>query len=454
MPVGDWAEPGARLGAERRRRGLTKPELARRLVPYVTEQCPGLDTLISYLKRWEAGRSGISERYRFACAKALDMDAAELFGSQTTPQPSWPVTLAPPGGRARPGSVDEAGSIGDWDDMERRRLLLAALGIGAGAFSSGEPVRQLLDLALASELRSIEDWQLACADHLHALRTRPPAQVRDALIVDLLAIHRQLKMRDAGDNAELHRVVAALSTLHANVLTRLGDHGAAIHWWRTARAAADQSGDLELRLGVRATEAGHGLYGQRDPGTVLRLTQDARQIASGAPSQGLALVVCSQAKALTLLGRHPEALVTLNLYRDLAASSPEPGGIMPGYWQGGQLHFAENMVLAGTGDEPGADEAGRHVMASANPDYQVSTQVSLHNALCMVVNGGTAEGVRHAAQVLDAVPPVFRSHMITETGKTVLRAVPLEQQHRPAVREFREVLTATAPGPRVLSSGV
>jgi antitoxin (DNA-binding transcriptional repressor) of toxin-antitoxin stability system len=349
--------------------------------------------------------------------------------------------------------VDETGTIGDWDDMERRRLLLAALGIGAGAFSSGEPVRQLLDLALASELRSIEDWQLACADHLHALRTRPPTQVRDSLIVDLLAIHRQLKMPDAGGSAELHRVVAALSTLHANVLTRLGDHGAAIHWWRTARAAADQSGDLELRLKVRATEAGHGRYGQRDPGTVLRLTQDARQIAGGAPSQGLALVVCSQAKALTLLGRHPEALHTLNLYRDLAASAPEPSGIMPGYWKNGQLHFAELVVHAGAGDESGTHEAQGNVLTPANPDYPYRTLVYLHEALCTVVNGGTAEGARHAARVLDAVPPGFRNHMITETGKTVLRAVPVDRQKDPAVREFREVLAATAPGPRVLSSG-
>jgi hypothetical protein len=50
----------------------------------VPEQCPDLDTLISYLKRWEAGKSGISERYRFACAKALGMDQRELFGPQPT----------------------------------------------------------------------------------------------------------------------------------------------------------------------------------------------------------------------------------------------------------------------------------------------------------------------------------------------------------------------------------
>jgi hypothetical protein len=152
----------------------------------------------------------------------------------------------------------------------------------------------------------------------------------------------------------------ALSILLASVLTRLGDHGAL----------------------VRAEEAALGLYGQRDPGTVLRLTQDARQIAGGAPSLGLALVVCSQAKALTLLGRRPEAVRTLHAYRDLAGSAPAPGGIMPGYWQGGQMHFAENMILAGTGDEPGADEAGRHVLASANPDYQLPAQISLSDRAC------------------------------------------------------------------------
>jgi transcriptional regulator with XRE-family HTH domain len=448
MPTGDRAVPGARLGAERRRRGLTKPELARRLAPHVTDQCPSLATLISYLKRWEAGKTGISERYRFACAKALGMDAAELFGLRREADPALSGAPTSVEGLALPpGSVDELGTIGDWDDMERRRLLLAALGMGAGVFSSGEPARQLLDLALGSELRSIGDWELACADHLHGLRTGPPAQVRDALIVDLLAVHRQMKTASAEDTPELHHVVAALSILLASVLTRLGDHGAAIHWWRTARAAADQSRDLELRLLVRAEEAALGLYGQRDPGTVLRLTRDARQIAGGAPSLGLALVVCSQAKALTLLGRHPEAVRALHAYCDLAESAPAPGGIMPGYWRGGQLHFAENMVLAGTGDEPGADEAGRHVLASANPDYQLPAQISLSDALCTVINGSTAEGVRRAARILDSMPPVFRNHMITETGKRVLRAVPAEQQQRPAVREFREVLTATAPAP-------
>lgn len=119
---------------------------------------------------------------------------------------------------------------------------------------------------------------------------------------------------------------------------------------------------------------------------------------------------------------------------------------MPGYWQGGQLHFAENTILAGVGDEAGAEIAGREVLATAhNPDYQNATQVRLHSALCAVVNGGIAEGARYAAGVLDAVPVGFRSQMITETGWRVLRAVPSDDRELPAVRGFREVLSATAP---------
>lgn len=409
-----------RLMAGRMRRGLSKRELARRIADHVEDQCPAVETLLSYVKRWESGKSGVSERYRFAYAAALGVDPAGLFGP-------------------------EEQAAGDWDDMERRRLLLLA---ALGALAPGEHIRQLLDLSLASEQRDVDDWELACADHLHALRTQPPDRVRAALVVDLLAVHRQLRSPGASDSKDLHRVVAALSTLHANVMTRLGEHGAAIHWWRTARAAAGRSGDLELLLGVSATEAGHGLYGQRAPATVLRLTQKAQRLAGGAPSLGRALVVCSEAKALMLLGRPDEAVRTLNMYRDLAASAPEPHGIMPGYWQGGQLHFAENTILAGVGDEAGADIAGRRVLATAhNPDYQNATQVRLHQALCTVINGGTAEGTRHAAEVLDAVPPGFRSQMIAETGRRVLRAVPPDDRELPAVREFQEVLSATAPPP-------
>lgn len=78
-------------------------------------------------------------------------------------------------------------------------------------------------------------------------------------------------------------------------------------------------------------------------------------------------------------------------------------------------------------------------------DYQYTANVSLHGALCTVVKGGTAEGMNRAAEILDAMPPRYRSQMITEMGKHVLAVVPVEDRELPAVREFQEVLSATAP---------
>lgn len=349
--------------------------------------------------------------------------------------------------------MEETEPADDWDEMERRRLLqLAALGLGTGAFaSSGEPVRQLLDLVLASESRSIEDWGLACADQLHALRTRPPSEVRDGLSIDLLAIQRQLTTTNAKGTTELQRILAALATLHANVLTRLGDHGSAIRWWRTAKSAADASGDLYVRMMVRCEEAGFGLYGQRDLTTVLSLTDNARQIAGDTPSFWFADLAGTRAKALTLLGRHAEAGHALNIFVGWTGEDAR-GDIIPSLWSADQAHFAASWVHAGSGNETEADRAREHVLA-ATRDYQYAANVRLHEAVCTVVQGGIDQGARQAATILDSLPLPYRSQMITETGKRVLRAIPADRSQHPAVSEFREVLTATAPDIRTLTSG-
>jgi hypothetical protein len=339
----------------------------------------------------------------------------------------------------------------DWDDMDRRLLLQLAASFGLASFTaSGESIRQLLDLVTAVEPRDIEDWELACSDHLYALRTRPPAVARQDLAIDLLTLQRQ--MRATGANGpELQRVAAALSTLHANLLTRLGDHGAAIRWWRTARQSADQTGDLELRIGVRATEAAHGLFGQRSPESVLLLTRRAQEIAGERPSLGLALILCSHAKALSALERHDEAQGALNGCRDLVAMPRATGVIMPSYWGEGpemqlKSHAAESQVHARAGDQPATRKAIEHVLATSNGDYQIIPSAQLFEALCVAVNGGINQAAQQAATVIDAMPTSQRTAMTLEHGYRVLRAIPAEVRDREPVREFREVLmTASTP---------
>lgn len=83
-------------------------------------------------------------------------------------------------------------------------------------------------------------------------------------------------------------------------------------------------------------------------------------------------------------------------------------------------------------------------MLRLTSDYQYQANVALHEALCTVVQGAVDEGVRRAAAVIDPLPVAYRSNHIIETGRMLLRAVPLDQQDRPAIGEFREVLAIEA----------
>ncbi|SEG43623.1 Helix-turn-helix domain-containing protein [Nonomuraea solani] len=334
------------------------------------------------------------------------------------------------------------------DTTERRRLLQMAAGLGA--VGPTEALRQLIDLSIPGS-RPIEDWELACADHLHAIRHRPPAQVQADVRIDLTAVLHQLRQATAqlgADHAQtrgLYRALSALSTLHANVLTRLGDHGAAIRWWRTARHAADASGDLHLQLGVRSTEAGHGISGsQRDPMTVLRMLDAAQPIMARAPSSyGAALIDYTRAKALSMVGRHDEACDTLERISERLATEQLPVGIMADYWRAGQLPFARVWVYSAAGDESRAVDAREQVIAS-NPDRQYPVIARLLTSQCTVVNGGIDEGLREAADILDELPAMHRTTLVMRAGRMVLSAVPVEQRGRAAVGDLRSMLAIEA----------
>nr|WP_131737877.1 helix-turn-helix transcriptional regulator [Actinomadura roseirufa] len=272
-------------------------------------------------------------------------------GTLTALTPPTPRRGSADQGKAAMGTNNHGTDPDSWDDDVKGRAalqLLTTLGVSAGTFDI-TPLQRLADLALTAVPRDLDDWRLACLDHLHALRTRPAAQARDDLVTDLLALAEQLRTANTGDIVELRRVQAALTMIHAHLSSRLGDNGAAIRWWRTARTAADTTGDLDLQLMIRCEEAKVGLYGQRDLHTVLALLQDADRIAGASPSFWKADLAGTRAKALSLLGRHDQALQALNVNVDYGGPD-KPPDILPTLWSAPVRNFRE--VLAKTAPAP------------------------------------------------------------------------------------------------------
>ncbi|MFC5832554.1 helix-turn-helix domain-containing protein [Nonomuraea insulae] len=372
-----------------------------------------------------------------ALEAATNAQGALIEASERNEKKSVPnADIIPPVAAMSPVRTLEINDHYGEDATERRRLFGLAASVGIVGFD--EIVRQELDHT-TDRLRSAEDWDIARADHLHALRTRPPAQVIKDLSIDLYALRQQMHTTIGDELTELYRVAALLAVIQANALTRISDHGAAIRWWSTARKTADASKDLELRLLVRSEEAIHGLYGQREPETVLRLIENARQI-SRRPWPRL---MTARAKALALLNRSKEAADTL---RDLHDHMDK--GIAGDRWdffKPDQIPFAESWVAAYSHNQAAADVARDRVLQIIpERSYQYRMNAKLHEAISTVALGGTDEGARLAAELIDSLPAGFRTNHILETARMVLRAVPLEQWERPTVGELRSLLALNA----------
>src|SRR6266487_3324402 len=93
-------ELGAWLRQQRQARGLSRPEMARRLIQAAEarddKSVPGLDSVCHNLYRWERGADGLSERYKLYCCQVLGIPPAQ-FG------PGQPE--AGPGAAHTPGTI-------------------------------------------------------------------------------------------------------------------------------------------------------------------------------------------------------------------------------------------------------------------------------------------------------------------------------------------------------------
>jgi transcriptional regulator with XRE-family HTH domain len=114
----------------------------------------------------------------------------------------------------------------------------------------------------AMTMANIEDWERAVLDHGVATRDCPAGALLVDLTTDLADLQRALARRwPSSSLRRLTRVTAQMAGLMCLTLIKLDERTAFRRWARTARVAAKEADDPEVRSWVRAHEAYGHYYG-------------------------------------------------------------------------------------------------------------------------------------------------------------------------------------------------
>jgi len=336
------------------------------------------------------------------------------------------------------------------EDMERRAFLG---GLGHAALAL-EAARHGLSLSFAERAEAgVDEWQEIVAEYGYAYQASAPAELLDRLMVDVVGLQYAVSRRPSDDvMRELSRVASFLASFMAMTVANLGDLRESRRWWRTARKAAEASGDLDVSLWVSGWEVVRAPYERHPLPAVIDLAEQAesRLTPGGSVARpALPQLFAGKAQSLALAGRHMEAIGALEQARessvDLPSSTASYHDSLFGFADE-CLHFAEGFVFSHSGDVRRADAAQQKALALYPASYpRGPAQIELQRAFCLVRSGDVGVGADHALSVMTALPAEHHVRPVVDLGHKVLQAIPATEANRPGVARFREYL-ALPPG--------
>ncbi|MFJ3931718.1 MULTISPECIES: helix-turn-helix domain-containing protein [unclassified Streptomyces] len=277
----------------------------------------------------------------------------------------------------------------------------------AGAAIAPVVASDLLSAGFAARLSggpTADAWEAKLATYGTEYMSLGAADIQRRVSAELVAVQQQL------DNPRLWSVAARLMTLYAKTFP--GSDGArAVHWYRMAAQAADESGDDDTRVWVRGRAAIALGYEGAALGVADVLADQAMAI-SDRPSLGLLNAVFGKAHAAAVRGDRATArrLLTEGWHVfDRAGSHEQTSDYAVPWWR---VNVFVSLLAARLGDEAtavAAQDAARAELPSSLPRF--ATHLEMHRGLMLTRSGDPSGGSAHARTALDALPP--EKHSLT-----------------------------------------
>jgi hypothetical protein len=368
-------------------------------------------------------------------------------------RPSAPATEAaagppPLGPEAGPGSEDD-------DDVLRAAMLRLLADAGADVdstfFGAVDRIRRRMDDALLAGRASpamIDRWEEISAGYARQYMTAPPLRLLCDVLLDFGDIRRMCAERQPVESAErLCSLAGRLAGLAGIIVTNLGDPRLARSFFRTARTAADETGDRGLRAWVAAREALVPLY-YGDPGEALVLASAAVDLAGRTLCVAGVMAPVVAARAAARMGGRgrrgalEQARGALDRAHDVLADLPacDRADTAFGYTER-QLYFHEGDTLVALGDCQGASRAFAHALRGYLPDeFLDRTLIAVGQARCMLEAGEPERALTLSQDALLRLPRAQRPEIVLRAARLLGRSAAARHAGLPALREYREAL--------------
>lgn len=318
-------------------------------------------------------------------------------------------------------------------------------------FSALDGVRVTVDQTLSKCTVTPERVELIeerVAGRVLSYTTTSPSAALTDIAPDLLEVTAIATERQpAAIQARLSEASAVLGLLTADALMKLGEIRRANYWYGTARLAADDTLNLNLRARVRAQHAMLPYY-YGDTEKTVALARSAQTLLPDTACDATALAAAAEARALARVGNHCAAEQAMNRAQHLTDALDSNNSDEAFRFNTKRLL----LYMSGTLTYMGHIARARRVQDEALQLYRSTPVVidpvliQLDAAVGYAMDGSADDGCRLAARVLDELPSEHRTRIVVTRAGDVLEALPARCRQLPSADTLRELVSAeTAP---------